>query len=392
MSSSTSSYRLKRFLSSKDPDFASALLIYVRYTPPSIRSDSREIAYWLDHFANSVGDSLYIFGFYRNRQLVAYAHATYFPKEYLYFIDYVTIDERFRGYNVFFELVEQMKQYLENAHPDYRYGVTEVMNEPGQDRPSPAKKSLIRLLKIIGFRVIHAPYFQPRLMLSDSESELSGSLLIYSPSALDRIRSETYLAILRTLYYEHYLRWQSIEPGIKGVYKKHLDVLYSKIKANVRDKTTLVVNGYREVLPSLEKPPVKTQNRILSFALPALSVIVVLTAVMLGLKWLFNLSNTSFAAIYGLAISSFVAVSGIVSKEARAIFGEFASLAKYFFGRRGSDLRPNELDLGQSLPPNPNAPTPLPPEHSESGKEPTGRARELGPSAQPQNQLPGEDS
>ena len=171
MSSPTSSYRLKRFLTSKDPDFASALLIYVRYTPPSIRSDSREIAYWLDNFANKFGDLLYIFGFYRNKQLVAYAQATYFPKEYLYFIDYVTIDERHRGNNVFFELVEHVKYYLENVHPEYRYGVTEVMNEPSQDRPSPAKRTLIRLLKVTGFRVIHAPYFQPRLMLNDSESD-----------------------------------------------------------------------------------------------------------------------------------------------------------------------------------------------------------------------------
>jgi hypothetical protein len=392
MSSSTSSYRLKRFLTSKDPDFPSALLIYVRYTPPSIRSDSREIAYWLDNFANSFGDSLYIFGFYRNKQLVAYAHATYFPKEYLYFIDYVTIDERYRGgENVFFELVAHMREYLENAHPDYRYGVTEVMNEPGQDHPSQAKKSLIRLLKIIGFRVIHAPYFQPRLMLNDSESELSGSLLIYCPSALDRIRSETYLSILRTLYYEHYLRWQSIEPGTRKLYKKHLDALYSKIEANIRDKSILVVDGYHEARPPL-KPPVATQNRILSFSFQALSAIVLLTAIMLFLRWLFNLSNTSFASIYGLAISSFVAIAAIVSKEARVMFGEFASLAKYFFGRQGVDWRPTELESVQPAQSNPNAQAPLPDGHSELREEPTVRGHGSVSSSRPENQPHEEDS
>jgi hypothetical protein len=366
MSSSTSSYRLKRFLTSKDPDFASALLIYVRYTPPSIRSDSREITYWLDHYTTSFGGSLYVFGFYRNKQLVAYAQATYFPKAYLYFIDYVTIDEKHRGNNVFFELVEHMKQYLENAHPEYRYGVTEVMNEPGQDRPSAAKKSLIRLLKFSGFRVIHAPYFQPRLMLNDSESELSGSLLIYSPAPLDSIHNETYLAILRTIYYEHYLRWMSVEPGTKGAYKKHLDALYRKVEANILNKPTLVVNGYREVLPSLEKPPVMTQHRILSFSFQALSGIILLTGTMLSLKWLFNLSNTSFAAIYGLAITSFVAVAGIVSNEARVMFGEFAKLAKYFFGRRGSDWKPTELEPAPSSQSDPNEQASLPAPHSES--------------------------
>lgn len=80
-----------------------------------------------------------MFGFYRNQKLVGYAQAAYFPEESLYFIEYLTIDERHRGNNVFFEMVEHVKNFLEDAHPDYRYGVTEVMNEPGQDHPSEAK-------------------------------------------------------------------------------------------------------------------------------------------------------------------------------------------------------------------------------------------------------------
>jgi GNAT superfamily N-acetyltransferase len=391
MSSSTSSYRLKRFLTSKDPDFASALLIYARYTPPSIRSDSREITYWLDHYATTFGDSLYVFGFYRNRQLVAYAQATYFPKEYLYFIDYVTIDERHRGHNVFFELVEHMKQYLENAHPEYRYGVTEVMNEPGQDRPSPEKKRLIRLLKISGFRVIHAPYFQPRLMLRDSESELSGSLLIYCPAPMDRIHGETYLSILRTVYYEHYLRWMSVEPGTKGAYKKHLDALYRRVEADVFNKAMLIVDGYREAPTPPERPPLMTQHRILSFSFQALTGIVLLTGTMLSLKWLFNLSNASFAIIYGLAITSFVAVAGIVSDEARVMFKEFANLAKYFFGRRASGWRPTELEPAPPSQSDPDARPPLPPARSESEDGPTAGVHGLVPPALPRNHMHGED-
>ena len=121
-----------------------------------------------------------MFGFYRNQKLVLDAQAAYFPEESLYFIEYLTIDERHRGNNVFFEMVEHVKNFLEDAHPDYRYGVTEVMNEPGQDHPSEAKKLLTRLLKFVGFRVIHAPYFQPPAppRVDGSESELSGALLL----------------------------------------------------------------------------------------------------------------------------------------------------------------------------------------------------------------------
>ena len=354
MPSSTSSYRLKRFSNSTDPDFAAALLIYVRFTPPSIRSDSREITYWLDRASDKLEDGFYVFGFYRNRQLVGYAQAAYFPSEYLYFIEYLAIDEKHRGNNVFFEMVEQIKDFLEDAHPDYRYGVTEVMNEPGQDRPSPAKRLLTRLLKFIGFRVIQAPYFQPRLMLNDSESELSGSLLLYCPTPLESIHVETYLSIIRTVYYDNYLRWKGENSSVKAAYKKHLDSLYLKIQTEVRKTPTVIVNGYREFLSAPQRPPIMTVHRIVSFSVQALFVVVLLTAVMLFLKWLFGLSNASFAVIYGLAISSFVAVAAIVSKEARAMFEKFASLAKYFFGRRQTDLMPTELEPAESSRSKPN--------------------------------------
>jgi hypothetical protein len=353
-SSTSSSYRFKRFLTSKDPDFASALLIYVRYTPPSIRSNSREITYWLDHFSDKSDDSFYVFGFYRNRELVGFAQAAYFAKDYLYFIDYVTVDIKHRGGNVFFELVDHMKRYLEDEHPEYRYGVTEVMNEPGQDHPSYEKKTLMRLLKLIGFRAIHAPYFQPRLTLDDSESELSGSLLIYGPTPIESIRTDTYRAIIRTVYFKHYLRWASVDDSSTEEYEKHLGALFSSIDSDIQNKLTLVVNGYHEVLPSSAPPPVMTLHRIVSFSFQALFVIILLTATMLSLKKAFGLSNTSFAAIYGLAISSFVAVAGIVSKEAREMFQEFASLAKHFFGRRGAGLKPTELPAEDSSKANPD--------------------------------------
>jgi hypothetical protein len=340
---STSTYRLKRFSNSNDPDFAAALMIYVRYTPPSIRSDSREITHWLDQHSDRFRETFYVFGFYRNKQLVGYAQAAYFPLEYLYFIEYLTIDEGHRRNNVFFEMVEQIRSFLEEAHPDYRYGVTEVMNEPGQDRPSAAKRMLIRLLKFIGFRVIHAPYFQPRILTNDTESELSGSLMIYCPTLLKTIRTETYLSILRAIYFENYLRWSSEDPAIKESYKAYLEDLYCKIEKAIKNKPTIVVDGYTEILPPTEKTPIMTVHRIVSFSTQALIVVIVLTAFMLGLKWMFNLSNASFAAIYGLAISSFVAMAGIVSKEARAMFQEFASLAKYFFGRRPVAFAPTDL-------------------------------------------------
>src|SRR5205085_10300358 len=151
MSSSQSSYRFKRFLNSSDPDFAAALLVYIRNTPANIRTDTNEIVYWLDNFSAKFKDNFYVFGFYRNHQLVGYAQAVYFWEERLIVLDYIAIDEGYRGNNVFYEFVDQMRHFLEDMHPEYRYGITEVIHGHGQPYPSQASSLTIRLLKLQGF-------------------------------------------------------------------------------------------------------------------------------------------------------------------------------------------------------------------------------------------------
>src|SRR5579872_2925022 len=125
-----SSYVLRRFEASSDPDFPAALLLYVRNTPVPARTDTNEITYWVDHFLERFGNPFYVFGFYRDRELVGYAEAAYLTKPHLIVLDYLVIDEPHRRNNVFFEFVDHLKQYLESAHPDYHYAVAEVCYGP----------------------------------------------------------------------------------------------------------------------------------------------------------------------------------------------------------------------------------------------------------------------
>lgn len=341
-SSARSTYRLKRFTSSHDHDFAAALRVYVRNTASNIRTDTNEITYWLDEFKAKFGDAFYVFGFYRDRQLVGYAEAAYLRDERLFVLDYIVIDEPHRRNNVFYEFVDQLKRYLEDANPEYRYGLVEVGYGSGQRYPSEESRLLTRLLKLQGFRVIRAPYYLPRLMLADSESEMRGDLLIYSTADLDRIQSNTYLSAVRAIYYKYYFRWKSIVPKELDSYKRHLDQLYSRVELEIGRQKAILINGHRSTLTAPQRRVVITLHRIVSFSKQSHGVIILVTAALLGLKAIFGLSNSSFAVIYVMAISSFFAVAGIVSKEARVIFGQFVSLAKHFSRKRIGDSTPNE--------------------------------------------------
>jgi hypothetical protein len=355
MALSQSSYKLKRFLNSRDPDFAAALMIYVRNTPSEARTDTNEISYWLGEFSRKFGHDFYVFGFYRDRHLVGFAEAAYFNDSRLIMLDYIVLAENHRTNNVFYEFVDQLKNYLERAHPQYRYAVAEVCYGPSLEYPSSASSLLTRLLKLQGFRVIQARYYQPRLMIDYMESEMRADLLIYSATPIDQMRADTYLSIVRTIYYQYYLAWKAVAPETVDAYKRHLNDLYSKIESSLKRKTVVPVNGHQIVLAAPKKVTAMTIHRIVSFSAQALSVIVLLTTALLGLKVAFGLSSWSFTAIYALSLLSFLAVAGIVSKNARIMFSEVVAVAKFVFRKKSGNLMPNESVLEHASSDDPDA-------------------------------------
>jgi hypothetical protein len=329
MASLAATYRLKRFQKSSDPDFAAALILYVRNTAAAIRTDTNEITYWLDQFSEQFGNPFYVFGFYRDRQLVGFAEAAYFRTERLLVFDYLVIEETQRRNNVFFEFVDHLKRYFEDVHPDYRYAVLEVGYGVGQTHPSQESCLITRLLKLQGFRVIRAPYCQPRLVLDDAESQMNADLLIYSTNDLERLRTSTYLSIVRTIYYLYYLPWKTLVPGAKTGYEKHIDEMYAALETKLQKVESVVVNGHKIVLKATTAKPIMTIHRVVSFALQALLLVILLTAAMLGLRAIFHLSDVSFAIVYGIAIASFVVVAAMVSKDARSVFMQLIDLTKH---------------------------------------------------------------
>ena len=348
MSLSRASYRLKRFVNSSDPDFAGALRVYARNISPSIRTNTNEITSWLDNRPKTFTGEFYVFGFYLDRKIVGFAEASYFAHRQIFVCDYIVVDEPYRRHGVFFEFIDQLRANLEAIHPEYRYATAEVAYGTGEEYPSHSSRLLERLLKLIGFRVIRAPYFQPRLAINDVESEMPSDLLVFSREAGDRMHTETYLQIVRTIYYEYYLPWYSTGAETAKAYKKILDRLFAEIQNSLRRKKHVAVNGHSLVLPGPAPPPAYTsQKSILVFSAQSIVIVVALMAAMSGLRLLFHLSDQLFLATSALAVLTFLAIAGIVSKEARIVFTHATQVTKALFGREGNDSTPNDEELEQ---------------------------------------------
>src|SRR6185369_7346143 len=86
-------YRLDRFRSASDPSFLDAIAIYLRNTPPASRTDSNEIAYWLEHYEDSLPVEFYAFGFFADGEVIGYAEVAYMCKVQVFAVDYLVIEE-----------------------------------------------------------------------------------------------------------------------------------------------------------------------------------------------------------------------------------------------------------------------------------------------------------
>ncbi len=276
-------YKLRRFDNSKDIEFISGLNIYSKNIESSIRTNSSEIIYWLDNYNNEFPDSFFVFGFYRNKTIIGFSQSVYFKDEGLLVVDYMVIEKQFRGTNTFYEFVNQIRLYFINY--ELNFVVTEVVYNNDDIEPSEKSKNLIRLLKIAHFKVAKGPYFQPMLGVNNFESEMRAVLMIYYTGEHNKIKKETFLMIVNTIYYKHYLRWYDhfLTEHNKATYINGLSHLCDKLHDEIKNKSFIELNGHHN-LPS---EPVPIAKKPLNKFLIGLIVLVLFVSLFSGLLLLY---------------------------------------------------------------------------------------------------------
>jgi len=224
------------------------MAVYVQAVPPTLLTDTNEIAHWIDRYEDCYGDPLLMFSFWIHRRLVGFAHIVYFRAEQLAVVDYLVVDAAHRKNNVFFEFVVQIREYFQDRAWPIRWTAAEVaLNH--HPRPGADGSLLIRLLKLEGFRVVKAPYYQPLLAFNNRESEMPAVLLLAGDPELKRITRESYLKIVFTIYVKHYLRWYSIYPAHQQAERtERIRALEERIKKELGRAKWVELNGHDSLL------------------------------------------------------------------------------------------------------------------------------------------------
>ena len=283
-------YKLKQFISSTEKGYASALRIYTNCVPREAKTSTNEITYWLDSSKRQSETEFMFFGFYSNDTVIGYAEIAYIKQERLIVLDYMVIDAKYMSNSSFSTFFFLLLGYFEKNDIDYDYIVTEILVKFND---AETEGDHIRLFENEDFKVIHALYIQPRLEISNSESNKEALLMIYQRGGIKTsIQKESYFRIVRSIYFDHYHTWDNAfyanEEERNDSYNKLLSDL-EKIKTATNEEVLsneeVRLNGYKNKLVNNNTlPPTSSAKIIRNSLIFTLSSVILIMLILLFLQ------------------------------------------------------------------------------------------------------------
>lgn len=328
-------FELKRFIRADDPDFLKALHLYTKNIFPDWRTDTNEITYWLENFEKQFGDMFGIYGFYADDQLIGFAELVHLRAEHLVMIDYLVLDERHRKNNVFVQFIEHLQTLVETEISDVNYAIAEVGYLSRTSEPSFYSRTIIRLLKFVGFGVVKAPYVSPQLGFINLESQMNATLMLMRPNAPppEEIGVQTYLAIVRAIYYKYYFRWYSIYDDRAGEYRERLDSLFGDLEQRLGNQAVIRINGAPYVDTGETTVKIREDKNVY-VAYFAMLMFVATTFLLLSLRRFFEVDSGTLILIFIVSLVSFFSVMALYSPEAMQVFNRLLQFLKFWSKER----------------------------------------------------------
>jgi len=334
-SNSEVKYKIKRFTSSKNKDFVKALSIYASNTAPALKTNTNEICYWLDRISNRKQDrQLYVLGYYKNDEIIGFAQFMYIESKRIIIVDYMAIEESERKSGTFYALIDFIQEYLNQLGLDCDYILTEIGYLTGTNIPSRTSQTLIRLVKMVGFGLINAEYFQPQLDPDNVESRMRAQLMLYARPPLSEIRRETYLSLIKGIYFDHYIEWYvpfKTSAEIKA-YSNDIEKLFHRIKSKTPAKVDITSFSNETVITSNNTyKDFKTPTMLKILGIIICMFIYVGSFVLLNILTNFGILN--LLLIYATSLFIVLTILGIYNRAANKSILKVLEFLKMIFGK-----------------------------------------------------------
>jgi hypothetical protein len=326
-------YTIRSFRSSKDRDFPRALRIYDAQTHPLVKTDSREIAHWLDNNRSRKEGKFYVCGLYMGTELVGYIEFIYLPKERLVHFDYFIIDPSRRTAGAFYTFSDQMRAFFEEEALEWDFVTAEVAELDPVNGVSKHAQRLIRVFRQVGFSEALVDYEQPLLGVEHPDTVIGARLMVLPRVEMESLSKTRYIELVSAIYRKHYGEWYAIYPDTATEYQKSLDSMLSNAQQKLKDKREIQLRGPdRDFAESETETSPPLRGALIYLAKIILSGI----AAAVFQHLLRQKTDFSLEWIAGVSISAFVLLAVVISltdKKRLEAFKLLVSLVSKLFDR-----------------------------------------------------------
>lgn len=200
-------YKLKRLTDTKSDEFHNALRIYSQNITYDPKTNTNEIAYWINHIESFSGCTPFFFALFLNNQIIGYAELAYIKEARILAIDYIVIDNQYKSNSAFYAFYHLIINYFDRLGIDYDFITKEILCRFNQTK---IHKEDIRIYELENFKVINALYIHPQLETNNAESRKEALLMLYQKDqTYYELKSETYISIVKAIYFQYYEIWDA---------------------------------------------------------------------------------------------------------------------------------------------------------------------------------------
>jgi hypothetical protein len=326
-------FTIRSFRSAKDRDFLNAIQIYDANTHPLVKTDSREIAHWIQHGATRSDGKFYVCGLYISGTLIGFIEFIYLRKERLIHFDYFIIESARRSFGAFYTFAEEMRAFFEEENIEWDFITAEIAHLDEVNGVSRYAQRLIRLFHQIGFCEVNAEYKQPLLGVEHPDTTIKATLLILPRVEMKTISRERLLELVSAIYRKHYIEWYSIYKDTGEQYRDQTEKLFTDLQEHLANKHEIQLRGPEREFTENVSP----KNPPLREALYYL-IKIAASAVAVAAFHFFLRHHVEFPTVWIIAISvsAFVLLVITVSLTDKKRFEAFkllVSLVSNFFDR-----------------------------------------------------------
>jgi len=270
-------FHIKDARSRKLEDFLS---LYVKYVSPSHRTKTNELIDFLENPPDS--RKIYYFGLTYQDQPCGFATLMYYPDGMVAIVDHLVVAPNLRGVGAFFSFVELISAFLDKAKLPFDHIVAEVMLEEQQLSPRVTPRMLVRLMRMVGFRVARFKYLAPDPSILYDKKGCQAALLLASIPEREALHAYELTALLRLIYEQHYIGWykRTMEPVAFATYQDAALNALEDITQAVKKHNMIKLNGMKnlDLIYSVDpniRPDIRTTGYIAFLFVPvAISIAV----------------------------------------------------------------------------------------------------------------------